>query len=212
MRKIQFLKGEYYHVLNRGTDGRIIFSDVKDIQRFLKGMKEFNNIRAIGSIYQNQYRKNKLRDLVSKDSESKLVNFICYCLNPNHYHFILEQLTDRGIEKFMHKLGVGYTMFFNQKYKRSGRLFQGTFKAVHINSNNYLLHLSAYVNLNNKVHQLRDLVSKSSWDEYKGLANDNFCDKDIILDQFNNREEYINFAKDSLEEIKRRKDIELLET
>jgi len=171
-------------------------------------MNEFNNIQAIGSIYQNQFRKNKFRELISKDTkDSKLVNFICYCLNPNHYHFILEQLTDRGIEKFMHKLGTGYANFFNEKYRRDGRLFQGSFKAIHINSDEYLLYLSAYVNLNNMVHRLRSLTPKSSWDEYR-LNKTGFCSKDIILNQFKNAESYVNFAKNSLKYIKNRKDIE----
>jgi len=94
-------------------------------------------------------------------------------LNQNHYHFILEPLVDDGIQKFMHKLSTGYTNYFNEKYKRNGSLFQGKYKAVHINSDEYLLHLSVYVNLNYKVH--RSLNKKwmenlpiSSFDEYIG--------------------------------------------
>jgi len=205
MRKVKFAQGEYYHIFNRGVDKRAIFLDLEDFQRFLRSMKEFNNTQTIGSIYYNQFSKNKLRNSVPK---TKLVNFICYCLNPNHYHFILEQLINKGIEKFMHKLGVGYTNFFNKRYKRSGSLFQGAFKAVHINSDEYLLHLSAYVNLNNKVHQFENRVFKSSWDEYKNLNKVDFCNKDIVLNQFKDVNSYINFAESSLEDIKRRKDIE----
>ena len=130
--------------------------------------------------------------------------------NPNHYHFILEQVVDSGIEKFMQRLGTGYTKFFNHKHKRSGTLFQGKFKAVLIDSNEFLLHVSAYVNLNDKVHQLRSLNSKSSWDEYikNNYNNYNFCKKDVILDQFNNREEYKKFAEESLKDIIERKEME----
>jgi len=208
MRKIKFGKGEYYHIFNRGVDKRIIFSDSRDFQRFLQSMKEFNIVQPIGSILESHFRKKKFGNLVSKDSEDeKLVNFICYCLNPNHYHFILEQLADRGIEKFMHRIGTGYTKFFNKKYKRSGSLFQSSFRAIHIGSDEYLMHLSAYINLNNKIHQFGSLASKSSWDEYK-MNKAGFCNKDIILNQFKNVGSYTNFAKESLKDIRERKDIE----
>lgn len=211
MRRTEFVNGEYYHIFNRGVDKRIVFLEQWDMERFLQSMSEFNTIDPIGSIYENSFRKDPLGNEVSKLHREKLVEFVCYCLNPNHYHFILRQLVDKGIEKFMHRLGVGYTKYFNHKYQRSGVLFQGVFKSIHINTNEYLLHLSAYVNLNHRVHSLGNEVSKSSWAEYtavKPSADDNFCNKEIILSQFKNPDEYRSFAENSLVEIKNRKDME----
>ncbi|PIZ77139.1 MAG: hypothetical protein COY04_00485, partial [Parcubacteria group bacterium CG_4_10_14_0_2_um_filter_7_35_8] len=144
-------------------------------------MSEFNTLIPIGGIYAASFHKNNsLRNLVSKTG--KLVNFICYCLCPNHYHFILRQSTDRGIEKFMHRLGLGYTNYFNKKHRRTGSLFQGTFKANHVDSNEYLLYASAYVNLNYKVHQLTSGFSCSGWEDYiQSQRKNKFCDTDVIL-------------------------------
>jgi putative transposase len=208
MRKESFVNDQYYHVFNRGVDKREIFSCGDDFARFFQSMEEFNSLTPIGSIYENSFNKIKPHEPQLGDPISKLVEFVCYCLNPNHYHFILRQVSDNGIEKFMQRLGIGYTMFFNNKYKRSGSLFQGRFKAKRVDSNEYLLHLSAYVNLNNKVHGLGDLVSKSSWDEYASGRN-GFCGdgKEIILGQFKNIEEYKNFAGSSLEDIKQRREM-----
>jgi len=154
MRKIDFTTHEYYHIYNRGVDGRVIFPVPQDIKRFYQSLIEFNTLLPIGSIYENTFRKDgHARDMLDPPQD-RLVNFICYCLNPNHFHLILEQVSERGIEKFMHRLGVGYSKYFNQKYKRVGSLFQGTFKAIHVSSNEYLLHLSAYINLNNKIHKV----------------------------------------------------------
>ncbi|OPL11960.1 MAG: hypothetical protein AVO34_01705 [Firmicutes bacterium ML8_F2] len=208
MRKTQLVNGEFYHIYNRGADKRAIFGDEYDIKRFFQSMDEFNILKPIGSIYRNNLLINKnLRRPTSQ--VPKLVNFICFCLNPNHYHFIMEQITDNGISEFMKRLGGGYTKYFNEKYKRSGVLFQGRFKSAHINSDEYLLHLSAYVNLNNHVHKLKGSkvqFIKSSWEEYVGRSQENFCKKDIILKQFNNSKEYIDFAKSSLENIIKRKE------
>src|SRR3989344_6029483 len=142
MRKIKFTTGELYHIYNRGNNKRTIFSKPQDLNRFLQGMNDFNTINPIGSLYLNSFRK-ELRG-----STSKLVNFICYCLNPNHFHFIVKQTAEEGITKLMHRIGTGYTRYFNDQYENSGSLFQGRFKANLIDSNKYLLHLSAYINLN----------------------------------------------------------------
>src|SRR3989338_5014048 len=199
MRKVQFNKKEHYHIYNRGVDKRKFIMDEEDLERFLESMAEFNTALPIGSIYENSFVK-KSQNAQLGSSASKLVNFVCYCINPNHYHFILEQLGENSISKFMHRLGTGYTNYFNKKYERSGTLFQGAFKAIHIDSNKYLLHLSAYVNLNDMAHARSDKLglSKSSWGEYVGESGEEFCDKSIILDQFKSREKYKQFAESTL--------------
>ena len=60
----------------------------------------------------------------------------------------------------MQKISAGYSWYFNNKYKRTGSLFQGTFKAKHISENDYFLHSSAYINVNDKVHSLGPLGAK----------------------------------------------------
>ena len=139
----------------------------------------------------------------------KLVNIVCYSTSQNHYHFILEQLVDEGIEKFMQKLGNGYTKYFNHKHKRSGVLFQGAFKSIHIDSNEYLLHLSVYINLNNLVHgrTLGHSMSKSSWGEYiKGCEAELCQNKGVVLEQFKNKKEYKEFAEKFLRGMMERKE------
>jgi len=198
MRKIPFVNNEFYHIYNRGVEKRNIFSSEYDVNRFIQSMKEFNTIEPIGSIYENSFKKEKLLGRPT----SKLVEVVCYCLNPNHFHFLLEQAADNGISEFMKRLGGGYTKFFNEKKKRSGVLFQGRFKSAHINTNEYLLHLSVYINLNDSVHrQLGRPTSKlirSSWKEYSGTFKTDFCKKEIILEQFGSKQEYKKFSQDVL--------------
>ena len=202
MRKHVFTTREFYHVFNRGVEGRTIFIDNNDFERFLKGLDVFNNVLPVGSIYEHAFVKDKLG---GRTPES-LVNIICYCLNPNHYHFILEQCVDGGISEFMKRVAGGYTNYFNIRHKRSGVLYQGKFKSVHIQSNEQLLHASAYVNLNRRVHQLGSSTSKSSWSEYMGANGGDMCNKGIILKQFKNNAEYREFAESSLKDILERKE------
>src|ERR1035437_2860232 len=212
MRNTKFATKEFYHIYNRGVDKRDIFMDAGDVARFLVCMSIFNRKDLVGSIYENSFRENKKLGSRAPKSE-KLVNFVAYCLNQNHYHFILEPLTNDGIQKFMHKLSTGYTNYFNKKYKRNGSLFQGKYKAIHINSDVYLLRLSVYVNLNFKVHKglNKEWIGNlpiSSFNKYLGKTTKAFCAKDIVLGQFHNSKEYKSFCEGILPEILARKKIE----
>jgi putative transposase len=205
MRNLEFADKELYHIYNRGVDKRSLFWGRKDLERFFQCMVLLNRGDSIGSLRdmpENRERSKK----ITKNPE-KLVNFITYCINPNHFHLILEQVANKGVEKFMHKWEMSHSKYINAKYKRSGALFQGKFQAIHIDSNEYLLHLSAYVNLNNLVHKYRHSVSvKSSWDEYISKENtDSICKKEIVLEQFKNKNAYRKFAENSLKDILKRK-------
>jgi len=211
MRNLQFAENAFYHVYNRGVDKRPIFMEENDMHRFFEGMSLFNNSNSIGSLERKMASSRHGVSTVSTEStgsEDRLVNFVAYCLNPNHFHFILEQISEKGIERFMHKLGMGHSKFINAKYRRSGALFQGSFKAIHLDSDTYLLHASAYINLNNRIHKYEPgILTKSSWKEYVVEENDHgFCKKDLVLEQFKDRKSYKVFAEESLKDIVRRKE------
>ncbi len=202
MRAHTFANGEFYHIFNRGVEKRNIFLDKADFDRFLKGMKHFNAVEPVSSLWLLE----KIPALGNRVAQSgKLVNVICYCLNPNHYHLILEQIKDGGVSSYMHRLSTGFAQYFNRKYRRSGVLFQGKFKSVPIVSNEQLLHVSTYVNLNDQVHGLHQGASVSSWHEYLEPKSTGLAVKDTILGQFSGIGEYKDFAESSLMDIRERK-------
>jgi len=67
---------------------------------------------------------------------------------PNHFHLLLRQKGGGGITKFMRKLGVGYANYFNEKYKRTGTLFEGRYKIILVNQDTYFTHLPYYIHFN----------------------------------------------------------------
>lgn len=208
MRKTEFKNEEYYHIYNRGVDKREVFLDDEDYIRFLNSMREFND----DSTYEQRMFEKELsssRELSSNSVKmDNLVEIVCYCINPNHYHLILKQLRSNGVKTFMHKLGTGYTNYFNKKYKRSGSLFQGPFKSVYIDSNEYLLYLSAYVNKNNFIHGygMEDWKYSSLLD-YLGKRAGTLCNKESIMVQFNNdTEQYKEFLKNNALYLKEKKE------
>ena len=197
MRKEQFAIGEFYHVYNRGVNKRSVVTEQYDSDRFLQSMILFNTLEPTGGIFENSFRKKSVTD---KPTEIKpLVNIVCYCLNLNHFHFLLEEVNEGGISKYLKRLIGGYTRFFNEKYKRSGALFEGAFKVRHIENNEYLLRVSAYINANDKIHQLSDSVTKlvrSSFDEFVlPDFGSGICEKSIILDQFDSQAEYKDYVE-----------------
>ncbi len=221
-RKTLFVVGEYYHLFNRGVDKRDIFSEIHDLNRFFQSLLLFNTKTPIGSIYEKSKElsdDNRFGALISnhvsfykQNRKNHIINIIAYCLNPNHFHLLIKPQSDQAVSEFMQRMG-GYTNYFNEKYSRSGSLFQGKFKSVHIQSNEQLLHVSAYINLNNTFggRTPKKVFSKSSFGEYISESADEICEKEIILGQFKNKAEYEKFARSSLESIleKKQKDKEL---
>lgn len=186
MKHTTSVPGEYYHVYNRGVDKRTVFQDKKDLSVFLAHIQKLNTQKTLGGLRKLQFKGR------GSTSYSKLVEIVAFCLNPNHFHMILTPVVEGGIEKFMQKVGTGYTMYFNDKYDRSGSLFQGRYKVKHIATNEYLLYLGSYVNLNYMVHGLGEGdLYVSSWNEYvshetgKRLVN-----SDILLGQYKDKEDY----------------------
>ena len=150
LRKIPFVNNEIYHIYNRGTDKRIVFQNESDYKRFLDSVIELNTKNPFGGLYLKSFLgENNIKNI---DHKNKLVEIIAYCLNPNHFHLMLRQFADNGISKFMQRLGTGYTLYFNNQNRRNGSLFQGKFKSIHVDTNEYLIYLSTYINLNDKIH------------------------------------------------------------
>lgn len=215
MRKQPLVENEYYHIYNRGVDKRDIFQDNSDYQRFFKCLTEFNCKDPIGSLYEKFLREKKTGsgDPIStmEIGSPAIVKIIAFCLNPNHFHFILKQIGDKGIEKFMHRIGIGYTMYFNKKYERSGALFQGRFKSAHIGSTSQLLRLSVYVSCNSEIHKIHPAENYHwcSFPEYVNNKN-GICTKEIIASQFRNEEAYRTYAKENILDFQQEKEDQIL--
>ena len=125
--------GEIYHAYNRGTEGRRIFLNNNDYFRFIRYLYEFNDHDNVVDMKRRFLRKSGLKNTsdprIIKRTREPLVDILEFTLMPNHYHLMLKQIADKGISRFMQRLGTGYTNYFNTKFKRKGVLFQGKYKA-----------------------------------------------------------------------------------
>lgn len=142
---------ELYHALNRSVEKRTIFMDTMDHARFVHDLYEFNDIKPAKNA-------GRLFDVSSSSQMSGFVNpsfgrdlivdIHAWCLMKNHYHLLLSERVEGGLTLFLRKLNVGYANYFNEKYTRSGALFQGRTKKVLIHSSAHFLHILHYIHLN----------------------------------------------------------------
>ncbi len=183
---IPLVTGETYHIINRGVDKRVVFVDDEDYLRFYSYLQYFNKTQPSVSLFESVRRSEPVKE------NEMLVKIHAYCFPVNHFHLLLTQNIDGGISEFMKRLGGGYTSYFNEKYERSGSLFQGTYKKFSVSNNAKLLHLSAYINYNFVVHDTRDsdTLFKSSREVYTGKKRSPFIFSDLILSQYKNTTEY----------------------
>ena len=158
---LTFSEGEYYHVYNRGTEKRETFLLEEDYKRFQQllflcnSQKRLDIQRLRRDILDSKgetfapregFTFAELVECVSRGEPRVSVG--AYCLMPNHFHLLLKEVRPGGISLFMQKLTTAYTMYFNKKYAREGALFQGTFKATHVDNDEYLKYLYSYIHLN----------------------------------------------------------------
>lgn len=188
-----FVNDNFYHIYNRGVEKRQVFMIDRDYERFIQTLYYYQfsgpkpRFSTRGRFRSNTFNKNP-----------KIVEIICYCLMPNHFHLLLKQLGDNGIQEFLSKVINSYTKYFNTKHKRVGPLFQGQFKAVAIESDEQLLHLSRYIHLNPFVAEIT-----KDWQNYpyssitEFISNEtSMCSINEILAFFKNPEKYKSFVSD----------------
>jgi len=168
-RKEQLSIGEYYHIYTRGVDKRKIFCDNSDHTYFLKLLEKCNsdtNVRID-------------RPHINSNNSKILTDVLAFTLMPNHIHIMMYEINDRGTSKYLHKILTGYAMYFNKKYKRTGRLFESVFKNKHINEDLYLRHLLNYIHFN-----------------CIKLVNKNYKSKELFNEKIELTQKEILFAKD----------------
>ena len=201
----------YYHIYNRGVERRLIFLDEQDYGVFLSYLKQYllpkdeENLRARLSDIKTSYKEKVLiLRLLRMNNFNSEIFIICYCLMPNHFHFLVKQKSAGSIDKFMNSLCTRYTMYFNKKYKRVGSLYQDVYKAVMVETDMQLLYLTAYIHRNpvagkrlrTKGDALRVWISQpSSYPDYLALKQTEWVQTDGILSYFIKNNPHLSYQK-----------------
>jgi len=135
--------GAYYHVINRGNAGENIFIDERDRERFL--------------------------EYLAKSIERFITRIHAYCLMSNHYHLLIET-PQANLSVAIQWLNVSYSVYYNKRHRRRGHLFQGRFKAILLDANEYLILLSRYIHLNPVRAKMVTHPLEYSWSSYLVFA------------------------------------------
>jgi len=159
------LENAVYHVTSRGNERQKIVRDDKDRWTFLRVLAE-----AI---------------------EEHHVWLHAWVLMDNHFHLVVET-PEKNLPSFMAHLNGVYTQKFNIRYHRSGHLYQGRYKAIHVDKNVYLKELSRYVVLNPVRAKMVEHPKQRSWSSYRATAGvekaPDWLKTDWLLGQFGRRE------------------------
>lgn len=196
----------FYHVYNRGLDGREIFDDNRAFERMMLTIWYYLWIqkRLRLSFYLNTTLVAQQETMKHMLACEKRVELHAFCLMGNHFHLVLKQLVDGGISHYLALIQNSYTRYFNLKHKRTGVLFNTQFKAVLIENDNDLLNVSRYIHLNPltaKVVADESRLGSYAWSSlayYLEKESDikQFVSKDDVMSRFQSPEEYWNFLMD----------------
>lgn len=197
IRKIPLVKNSFYHIYNKSIAEFRIFNSQPEYERIINTMFYYNNSEVDC--------KFSMADMnaidIALDNGHRLVDIICYCIMPTHFHLILKENVDGGITTFVSLVCKSYSHYFNTKHNRRGPLWEGCFKNVLIESDYQLLHLSRYIHLNPVTAFLVNDPIKwkySSYNEYTGstLKNTHLCNFKEYIDIEKTR--YEVFVKDQI--------------
>jgi len=214
---------EYYHLYNRGNSKQKIFLNKEDYDHFIKLLYICNSENKF--IFRDSIVDSKI-DAFDFERGKPLVSILSWVLMPNHFHIVLishrSDLWEKGfnpITEFMRKLSTAYVMYLNRKYKRTGGLFEGTFKSRHIGEENYFNYIFSYMHLNpikliqsdwkereivdkNKAKDFLEKYKYSSFQDYFGLKRkqEKIINKDAMPEYFlcNHMKDLFNWIKKSL--------------
>lgn len=197
-RIVPFANGEYYHLFNRGSDKRDIFLQSRDYKRFQQAFYYYHLIGPKPRF--SIFTKSKLFAL-DPSLQNKLLEVLCYCLMPNHFHFLVRQLKENGVSIFMSQIANSYTKYFNTKHKRVGALFQGSYKAVRIETDEQLVHVSRYIHLNPIVSGIVKNLAVYPWSSCASYINEEntLCSTEEILSFFTAENSYRQFLEDQID-------------
>lgn len=217
-RSLPLVNDQVYHIFNRGIDHRPTFHQKKDFQRALAVMQFYKF--ASPPIRFSYFLETSLKEqeelmtnLVNRNN--KLVEIIAFCFMPNHFHFLIKQQINGGISKFLSNFQNSYTRFHNVKYKRLGPLFLNQFKAVRIETEEQLVHITRYIHLNPYtsfvVKTLED-NEQYPWSSLKEYLSQNqlTCNSSEVISFFSSPTQYSTFVREQADYQRRLKEIEHL--
>lgn len=188
-----YAEENYYHIYNRGVSKQKIFLDDDDYEVFLGLLKRYLD-----------EEKTKKSNRVNYPSYADEVQLLSYCLMPNHFHLLLYQESKDGMVKLLKSVSVSYSMYFNRKYKHVGAVFQQRYRAVKIDSDTQLMHISRYIHMNPKDYyhwpwsSLDYFLGRktSGWMHHERLPLP--TDYKGFLDEYRERREELNSLKNEL--------------
>ena len=172
----------YYHAYARGGNKQKLFLEDADYKYFLKlfvrYLSEKPTVSKTGDVYPHYLNK---------------IEILSYCLMTNHFHLLLYQKDIPYLEKFMRSLMTSYSRYFNLKYKRTGPVFESRYKAVRIDRDEYLQHITRYIHLNPR---LWEHYKYSSLNFYREGREPYWLHTSKILEFFTSRSDYMKFVAD----------------
>lgn len=202
VRPHNFVKDEFYHIYAHGIGNLQIFQEKRDYERFLTLMFAANSEKPIPRL-DRAIDLNLVWDIRDHETDIRepLVDIVCFCLMPTHFHLLLGERGEANISKYLHRILVSHSKYFNLKYDRRGHLFENKFNSKHIGDNEYLSALSCYIHKNSKdIPSWKDKEEKYPWSSYQDFVSENrwqhLLNREIVAGQFDNMEKYKNFVNE----------------
>ncbi|OGK21465.1 hypothetical protein A3C23_05020 [Candidatus Roizmanbacteria bacterium RIFCSPHIGHO2_02_FULL_37_13b] len=204
-RGTKFINKGIYHIFNKTIDKKKVFTIDKYAERFLELLRYYRSRKSI--ISYSRFKKNPsvlafhTQDSLN-DKRYFRIEILGFCLMSNHFHLLLKQNSDNGVQDFVRLVLNGFTRYVNLNEKRRGPFLLPRFESRSILTDEVLMHISRYIHLNpfsagivKNIDQLKN-YRWSSYSSYLQEKKDDLIERDIVLKLFNvNPRKYQEFVE-----------------
>lgn len=196
---------EFYHIFNKTIANQPIFDNINNLKKIIcivdyyryKQKLKLSKFYSLPNRIKNEY-------LEEAHEKSPLVEIYSFAFMPNHYHFLLKQLQNKGIARFISDIQNSFAKNFNLVNDRNGSLFQSGFKSRRITYEEDFFHISRYIHLNpttSNIITFKELTyypfTSLNW--YFDTKLNKFVNTEYLLNHFQNLSSYVKFLENQVE-------------
>lgn len=202
----------FVHVFNKSIANFRIFQHSQSCWRFIQALDYYNK-STLNNINLSVFLRKKpfyYPDLLIPKNDVK-VKFLTYSIMPDHYHLLLKIKNKIGLSKYINDVENSYTRYFNINFNRKGPLWQRSYKYIVVKTDEQLIHVSRYINLNATTNNLVDKPEDWEFSSYKKMIGDEKYLKEYLKEiSINYPKKYQQFVENNIDYQRKLKEIKRL--
>jgi len=215
-KRLPLVTREYYHLYNKSIADERIFANLENLAKILEitDYYRFNQRIRLSKFFELPKTAQQIY-IKEIQKTTPIIDIYSFSFMPNHFHFVVKQLQNDGILKFVSNIQNSYAKYFDLKNNREGSLFLSSFKYKRIIKEEQFFHVCRYVHLNPVTSYIIDFKQLTnypynSYSCYLNSSLNRFVNRELIMNFFKTNDRFVKFHQNQVDYQRKLKEIEKL--